>query len=106
MITLQAFPDLRNQGICKVKPLQAGLDVAPYEHLLYGFPPPETHDLPVTVKMTHCGGTPANRYLIRQPKVLQYFYNGELKRASEGERQAGWFELFLDCSVSYVSWIL
>lgn len=61
-------------------------------HLLYGFRPPETHDLPVTVKVTYCRGTPANRYFIRQPKALQYFYNGELKRA----RQAGRFELFLD----------
>ncbi|OCK84572.1 hypothetical protein K432DRAFT_344825 [Lepidopterella palustris CBS 459.81] len=48
--------------------------------------------------MPHCepSGKPANRYLIRQPKALQYFHNGELVRASEGERQAGRFELFLD----------
>jgi hypothetical protein len=36
------------------------------------------------------------RYLIKRPKVLQYFHDGALKKASEGERQAGRFELFLD----------
>lgn len=36
------------------------------------------------------------RYLIRRPKALQYFHDGEVKREHEGERQAGRFELFLD----------
>ena len=38
----------------------------------------------------------ASRYLFKRPKALQYFHNGELKKESEGERQAGRFELFLD----------
>ena len=38
----------------------------------------------------------ASRNLIKRPKALQYFYNGELKKEIEGERQAGRFELFLD----------
>ena len=37
-----------------------------------------------------------SRHLIKRPKALQWFHNGELKKASEGERQAGRFELFLD----------
>jgi hypothetical protein len=37
-----------------------------------------------------------SRYLIRQPKALQYYYHGELRKESEGERAAGRFELFLD----------
>jgi len=36
------------------------------------------------------------RYLIKRPKALQWFYNGQLQKESEGERQAGRFELFLD----------
>ncbi|KAK1765194.1 low temperature requirement protein A [Phialemonium atrogriseum] len=35
-------------------------------------------------------------YLIKRPKALQWFYNGRLYKASEGERQASRFELFLD----------
>jgi hypothetical protein len=37
-----------------------------------------------------------SRYLIKRPKALQYYYNGELQKESEGERAAGRFELFLD----------
>lgn len=37
-----------------------------------------------------------SRYLIKRPKALQWFHHGELQKASEGERQAGRFELFLD----------
>ncbi|KAF2092439.1 hypothetical protein NA57DRAFT_50195 [Rhizodiscina lignyota] len=37
-----------------------------------------------------------HRYLIKRPKVLQYFYGGQLKKANDEERQAGRFELFLD----------
>lgn len=37
-----------------------------------------------------------SRHLVKRPKALQWFHNGELKKASEGERQAGRFELFLD----------
>lgn len=36
------------------------------------------------------------RYLIRRPRALQYFHNGQLKKAAEKERVAGRFELFLD----------
>ena len=36
------------------------------------------------------------RYLIRRPKALQYFHNGQLKKAAEKERVAGRFELFFD----------
>lgn len=36
------------------------------------------------------------RYLVRRPKALQYFHNGELKKAAEKERVAGRFELFFD----------
>ena len=36
------------------------------------------------------------RYLIKRPKALQWFHNGRLQKASEEERQAGRFELFLD----------
>jgi hypothetical protein len=38
----------------------------------------------------------ASRYLIKRPKALQYYYNGVLRKESEGERAAGRFELFLD----------
>ena len=41
-------------------------------------------------------GPPARRYLFRRPKALQCFHNGELRKASDEERQAGRFELFLD----------
>ena len=37
-----------------------------------------------------------SRYLIKRPKALQWFHNGQLHKASEDERQAGRFELFLD----------
>lgn len=40
--------------------------------------------------------TVPSRYLIRQPRALQYYYNGELRKESDGERAAGRFELFLD----------
>lgn len=43
----------------------------------------------------------SRRYLLRRPKALQYFHNGELRKASEGERQAGRFELFLDLLCKY-----
>lgn len=36
------------------------------------------------------------RFLIRRPKALQYFHKGQLYKASEKERVAGRFELFLD----------
>jgi hypothetical protein len=38
----------------------------------------------------------ASRHLIKRPKALQWFHQGELKKESEEERQAGRFELFLD----------
>lgn len=37
-----------------------------------------------------------SRYLIKRPKALQWFHNGQLHKASDEERQAGRFELFLD----------
>jgi hypothetical protein len=37
-----------------------------------------------------------SRHLIKRPKALQYYYNEELRKESEGERAAGRFELFLD----------
>jgi hypothetical protein len=38
-----------------------------------------------------------HRYLLRRPKALQYFdAEGKLSKASDEERQAGRFELFLD----------
>ncbi|KAJ5100553.1 hypothetical protein N7456_006605 [Penicillium angulare] len=36
------------------------------------------------------------RYLLRQPRALQWFENGRLVKRNEEERQAGRFELFLD----------
>ncbi|KAJ6122052.1 hypothetical protein N7512_004517 [Penicillium capsulatum] len=36
------------------------------------------------------------RFLLRQPRALQWFENGRLVKRHEGERQAGRFELFLD----------
>ncbi|KAJ5946159.1 hypothetical protein N7454_002998 [Penicillium verhagenii] len=36
------------------------------------------------------------RYLIRQPRALQWFEHGKLVKRHQGERQAGRFELFLD----------
>ncbi|KAJ5825415.1 hypothetical protein N7474_002553 [Penicillium riverlandense] len=36
------------------------------------------------------------RFLLRQPRALQWFENGRLMKRQEGERQAGRFELFLD----------
>ena len=35
-------------------------------------------------------------YLVKRPKALQWFHNGQLYKESEEERQAGRFELFLD----------
>ncbi|KAH6689880.1 bacterial low temperature requirement A protein-domain-containing protein [Plectosphaerella plurivora] len=40
--------------------------------------------------------TRCSKYVIKQPKALQWFYKGTLQRASDEERQAGRFELFLD----------
>lgn len=37
-----------------------------------------------------------HRYLFKRPKALQYFDEGKLVKAGDGERQAGRFELFLD----------
>lgn len=37
-----------------------------------------------------------SRYLVKRPKALQWFHNGQLQKESEEERQAGRFELFLD----------
>lgn len=37
-----------------------------------------------------------SRYVIKRPKALQWFHNGRLYKASDEERQAGRFELFLD----------
>ncbi|CAI7612174.1 unnamed protein product [Penicillium bialowiezense] len=36
------------------------------------------------------------RYLLSQPRALQWFEDGKLMRRQDGERQAGRFELFLD----------
>lgn len=36
------------------------------------------------------------RYLIRQPRALQWFEGGKLMKLQDEERQAGRFELFLD----------
>lgn len=44
-----------------------------------------------------------SRYLIKQPKALQYYYNGELRKESEGERAAGRFELFLDLLCAFMA---
>lgn len=41
-------------------------------------------------------GAKAQRYIIKRPKALQWFYNGRLYKESDEERQAGRFELFLD----------
>lgn len=41
-------------------------------------------------------GTKGSRYLVKRPKALQWFNNGRLEKASDEERQAGRFELFLD----------
>lgn len=40
--------------------------------------------------------TIGTKYLVKRPKALQWFHNGVLVKDSEGERQAGRFELFLD----------
>lgn len=41
------------------------------------------------------------RYLIRRPRVLQYFHKGELRKVLDEERVGGHFELFFDllCNV-------
>lgn len=41
-------------------------------------------------------GARPQRYLIKRPKALQWFHNGQLHKTNEEERQAGRFELFLD----------
>ena len=46
------------------------------------------------------------RYLIRRPKALQYFHNGQLKKAAEQERVAGQFELFFDLLCELVQYPL
>lgn len=38
----------------------------------------------------------ASCYLVKRPKALQWFHYGRLCKATEEERQAGRFELFLD----------
>lgn len=42
-----------------------------------------------------------SRYLIRRPKALQWFCDGELQKDSDEERQAGRYELFLDLLCKY-----
>ena len=44
-----------------------------------------------------------SRYLVKRPKALQYYYNGELRKESKGERAAGRFELFLDLLCKFVA---
>lgn len=44
-----------------------------------------------------------SRYVVKQPKALQWFYKGSLQRASDEERQAGRFELFLDLLCMLIS---
>lgn len=41
-------------------------------------------------------GAKGERYIIKRPKALQWFCDGELQKDSDEERQAGRFELFLD----------
>ncbi|KAJ6440117.1 low temperature requirement protein A [Purpureocillium lavendulum] len=41
-------------------------------------------------------GVRGSRYVVKRPKALQWFYKGRLYKASDEERQAGRFELFLD----------
>lgn len=50
-------------------------------------------------------GVKPSRYVIKRPKALQWFYNGQLYKESDEERQAGRFELFLDllCELSPTS---
>ena len=48
----------------------------------------------------------AQRYVIRRPKALQWFYNGRLYKASDEERQAGRFELFLDLLCKFIRILL
>lgn len=36
------------------------------------------------------------RYIVKRPKALQWFYKGQLQKVKDEERQAGRFELFLD----------
>lgn len=51
------------------------------------------------------GAYSPSRYLVKRPKALQWFYNGQLQKESEEERQAGRFELFLDllCKLSWLT---
>ncbi|OAA58171.1 low temperature requirement protein A [Cordyceps fumosorosea ARSEF 2679] len=41
-------------------------------------------------------GAKGEHYIIKRPKALQWFCDGELQKDSDEERQAGRFELFLD----------
>ena len=45
------------------------------------------------------------RYLIRRPRVLQYFHKGQLRKVLDEERVAGRFELFFDllCNLDALS---
>ncbi|KAJ5248832.1 hypothetical protein N7468_000283 [Penicillium chermesinum] len=49
---------------------------------------------PAGIDMNELDSNP--RYLIRQPRALQWFEDGRLVKRHESERQAGRFELFLD----------
>ncbi|KAM0418667.1 hypothetical protein ACHAPT_012364 [Fusarium lateritium] len=42
------------------------------------------------------GHAKADCFVVKRPRALQWFYKGELQKATEEERQAGRFELFLD----------
>lgn len=46
-------------------------------------------------------GAKGGRYLVKRPKALQWFCDGELQKDSDEERQAGRFELFLDLLCEY-----
>jgi hypothetical protein len=41
-------------------------------------------------------GAKPQRYVVKRPKALQWFYKGQLYKENDEERQAGRFELFLD----------
>ena len=57
----------------------------------------QTNQLPFHQHDDHPASSPVQaRYLIKRPKALQWFHNGTLQRATDEERQAGRFELFLD----------
>lgn len=49
--------------------------------------------------------TKERRYIVRRPRVLQYFHKGQLRRELEEERVAGRFELFFDLlCMQYPQW--